>query len=709
MIQGRSILWISGVLAAALAGTIFISMMQGSPAQVEAAPGVQEPRVEARLTPVLEPNGDVVLFDFEEPDEVGRFVYGNVSTYVEPTHDVARTGSASCVATYFVGAVRQGKRPIFYTLMHPARGRLSDWSPYSEFQAAVFNQEEFTVSLDVEYADGVTSVWRRYNLPPGVWSRLRQPLADLEAEGLNLSTMKRIGWSQLDTEMVDVNTLYFDDIGLTGADPEISGRAVQAAWEAFEEWLSEEGSGVRAPFIPVIHTDAGQLAKIQERFECGHIDGYVTTDVCVVGGGMAGSSAAIASGKLGVETLLVEAYGFLGGTATAGMVAPFMSNRAGNQDLVQGVFLDIVESLQSRGAARRDSARPGVIWFDKEALKYVLNNMVIYAGCRMMLHSWAEKPLIHNGVCEGIIVNNKSGRLAILADVVIDSTGDGDIAAGAGCPYELGRGYDQYTQATTLFFRMGGVNTSIAFAEQASHLDRPGGRIPVDYMFADVFRRAVAEGRFPEDIPIGSVYFERTLHDGVVSVNATRAFEIDATNVGDLTYASVETRRQAVELADFLVENISGFRNAFLQETGIHIGIRESRRITGEYQLTGRDVLHGATFQDAIARGAFGIDIHQADFSGGGVVGLRLEEGDNYEIPYRCLVPLGCENLLMAGRCISVTHVAMGSVRIMPMASATGHAAGAAAALCVIRDVTPRELSYTDLRTALLEQRANLR
>jgi hypothetical protein len=460
--------------------------------------------------------------------------------------------------------------------------------------------------------------------------------------------------------------------------------------------------------VPTIRNDPARLEQIKSRYNCGEIKGYIETDVLVVGGGMAGTSAAIGSARMGAETLLIEAFGFLGGSATASMVTPFAPNRVGNEDLVQGVFKNIVDALTARGAARRDPNRPGAVYFDDEALMYVLNNLVIGSGAKMMLNTWAESPLVRDNVCEGIIVTDKSGRQAILAKVIIDTTGDGDIAMQAGCPYEIGRGYDQYTQAVTLYFRMGGVNEQAAFAAQAQRVQRSDGVVPEGYMFADVFHRAVAEGTFPADIPITQIYFEKSLHQGVVNVNATRAFEIDGTNVGDLTYASVETRRQAIELADFLIENVPGFQNAFLQDSAVQVGVRETRRISGEYQLSGRDVLHAVKFSDVIARGAYGIDIHQADFSGGGVVGLQLPEGESYDIPYRCLVPLDVDNILLAGRCISVSHIALGSTRIMPIASGTGQAAGVAAALCVRLNVHPRDLPYADLRRALLNQGANL-
>ena len=274
----------------------------------------------------------------------------------------------------------------------------------------------------------------------------------------------------------------------------------------------------------------------------------------MVGGGVSGSAAAIASARLHVDTLVIERYGFLGGNATATMVEPFGDNRGGNSDdLVKGVFHDMLVGLQAMGAFKRDPNKPGVIYFDAEALKYVLNNLVTGSGAKMMLMTWAEKPLVKGNIIEGVIVNNKSGRLAVMAQVVIDGTGDGDIAAAAGCQYEMGRGYDQYTQSATMYFRMGNVDTVKAFAEQSRRAQKgPGGSVPPTYLFADLFKKAVAEGRFPADIPINEIYFEMTMQPDVVSINATRVFEIDGTNSGDVTYASVETRRQAVELSEFL-------------------------------------------------------------------------------------------------------------------------------------------------------------
>ncbi|MCK4721200.1 hypothetical protein KAU08_11090, partial [bacterium] len=216
----RSYILIPIILIFSVVGILSFQSPETPETLVEAAPVPEA--VVAPLTPVLEANGDVILFDFESPEEVGRFVYGNINTYIESTNDVARTGANSCAATYYVGAEPLGKRLVFYTLTHPARARLADWSAYSEFQAAILNDEDFTVNLEVEYGDGVTSVWRLYSIPPGVWCRIRQPLSDLENEGLNLSTVKRISWSQLDTNLEGINTIFIDDVRLIASDKEAS-------------------------------------------------------------------------------------------------------------------------------------------------------------------------------------------------------------------------------------------------------------------------------------------------------------------------------------------------------------------------------------------------------------------------------------------------------------------------------------------------------
>lgn len=655
------------------------------------------------------------MFGFDGDDELSRFVYGDVNVYIERASDQANPDDHYAEATFFRSNVTEGKRLYFYVLTHPLRGIYSDWSAGDKFSFAVNNVNDFDVMLHFEISDANgNTLEQSFNLESWREHRISIPVSTLSAGSLDASEIKSITIWLIDSEMPDIATLHFDDFILTGSDQEALQTMKNTADAESERLLAEYESQERAGYLPTINNDPQEIENITSKFNPGPIQGVANCDVVVVGGGMSGCSAAIAASRAGADVILVEAYGFLGGMATAGMVFPFMNSRAGNEQIVEGIFLEIFEHMAKDGLAKRDKHDPGVIWFDKEALKYTLQELCVGSGVKLLLHSWAEGPLQVNppdgttGPVEGIVVGNKSGRTAILAKVTIDCTGDGDIAAAAGCPYEQGRGYDPYGQSVTLFFRMGNVSINKAFAEQGKRLSRSKDMIPANYMFADKFREAKEKGDLDPDLPIKVVYFEKTLSPGVVSINATRVFKVDPTDATDLTWAVVETRRQVHQLSRFLVKYIPGFENAFLSESAIHIGVRESRRILGEYQLTGRDVLSAKKFDDVIARGAFGIDIHCADYSGCGVVGLDLEEGRSYDIPYGVLVPLEVDGIMVAGRCISATHVALGSVRIMPVASATGQAAGAAAALCVEYHTQPRDLDVTRLQELLIEQDVNL-
>ncbi len=667
----------------------------------------------------VEPSGEglwsLKIYGFDGEDELSRFVYGDVNVYVERASDPTDPGDYYAETTFFRSNITEGKRLYFYSLMHPLRGRYKDWSAAEEFAFTVRNVNDFDVTLHYEISDdsGGTMV-ESIHLEPWGERRVQVPTLTLRGKSVDVSDIKRITFWLIDSEMADITTLQFDDFMLTGRDKEAL-RALKDAADAESERLLAEYEGQeRAEYIPKIIVDNSKIEEVTLLYSPGPLQGVARCDVVVVGGGMSGCSAAIAASKAGADVILVEAYGFLGGMATAGMVFPFMSSRAGDEQIIEGIFLEIYERMAEDGLAKRDKHDPGVIWFDKEALKYTLQEMCIESGVKLMLHSWAEAPLQEPSTgdirppVKGIVVGNKSGRIAILADVTIDCTGDGDIAAGAGCPYEQGRGYDPYAQSLTMFFRMGNVNYDKAFSEQGKRLKRTKDGIPPEYMFADKFKEAKANGDLDPNLPINVVYFEKTLSPGVVSINATRVFKVDPVDIGDLTYAEVETRRQVQQMSGFLVKYIPGFENAFLSESAIHIGVRASRRILGEYQLTGRDVLSGRKFGNVIARGSFGIDIHCADFSGCGVVGLELAEGESYDIPYGVLVPLEVDGIMVAGRCISATHVALGSARIMPVASATGQAAGCAAALCVANGTQPRGLDVEQLQQLLIEQGVNL-
>lgn len=411
-----------------------------------------------------------------------------------------------------------------------------------------------------------------------------------------------------------------------------------------------------------------------------------TCDVLVCGGGPGGLCAAVSAARNGADTMLVERYGFLGGMATAGLVFPFMTRYAGGEQIIDGIFQELIERLDAKGGYGGPNRSA---MFDTEVMKSVCDDICLESGVRLLFHTMAVGTEVSNGRIERAIIHNKSGEQGIRASIHVDGTGDADLAYLAGVPCEKGRKGDGLAQPMTLCFRMGGVDT-------ARMPDRPG--------ITELYLKARAEGRI--DCPRNDVLWFRTMRDDEVHFNTTRIIRADGTNAEDLTKAEIDSRRQVEQYVSFLKSDVPGFENAYLTMTAPQIGIRESRRIVGEYVLTAEDLLSARKFEDCIARGSYNIDIH--DPAGGGTVLKRLPPGESYDIPYRSLVPKAIDNLLIAGRPISSTHEAHSAIRIMPIAAAIGEAAGAAAALCVRDNTIPRGLDPALLRQALLAQGANL-
>jgi hypothetical protein len=221
----------------------------------------------------------------------------------------------------------------------------------------------------------------------------------------------------------------------------------------------------------------------------------------------------------------------------------------------------------------------------------------------------------------------------------------------------------------------------------------------------DLVQKATAAGELK--LPREDILFFATPHEGEVSVNSTRVTRVLGTDVWDLSYAESQSRRQMRQISQFLRRYVPGFERAYVMQSGVNIGVRETRRIVGDYQLNAADILDARKFPDAIARGAYPIDIHNP--AGTGTVLKRLPPGEAYDIPLRCLLPKRIENLLVAGRCISGTHEAHSSYRVMPIVMATGHAAGVCAALAVQGGVRPREVPAQQVQHELLRQGASLR
>jgi hypothetical protein len=444
------------------------------------------------------------------------------------------------------------------------------------------------------------------------------------------------------------------------------------------------------------------------------------TNVLVVGGGPAGIGAAIGAAKAGADVVLVERFGFLGGNATAALVMPLMSFHTQNhpvehmdtvknlfpadhgpgEPVIAGALSEFLERLVQSGGAIAPSLETGYVTpFDPEIFKMVALEILDHYKVKMLFHSFASGIFIADGTT-GVVLETKSGPLVIVADTIVDCTGDGDIAASAGAKFATGREVDNLVQPMSLMFRMAEFQ-KIAFQNYVKdHPDQWKGV----YGLWELIKKATHEGVL--ELPRENMLFFGTPHSHELIVNSTRITKVLGTDVWDISYAEWEGRRQVKQIAAFLKKYVPGFEDSYVAQTGTTIGIRESRRIIGEYVLTAEDIMGARKFDDVIARCSYPIDVHNP--AGKGTILRKLPTGEAYDIPLRCLIPKAVDNVLVAGRCISGDHVAHSSYRVMPAAMATGQAAGVSAAIAGKKGITPRQVDVEDVQRELIIQGANL-
>ena len=417
-------------------------------------------------------------------------------------------------------------------------------------------------------------------------------------------------------------------------------------------------------------------------------------DVLVAGGGPAGLGAAIAAARDGAHVLMVEPYGFLGGAVTQALVVGLQTQFAGDQRVIGGIPRELTDRLIETRAGRRVrvpmSTAPDVVVerveADPEGFKRITDDWIRTSGIELWLHSHAVDVLTGGNRVQGAVIHTKSGLFEVSADVTVDATGDGDVAVFAGAKYEQGNIEERTLQPMTMYFRAGNVNVEAALdfwsSEERRRLMRNAcerGELPAEYM-------VLHQPGWARDVIVGM----------------TRISGKDPLSVVDLTAAEIEGRLQVERAMAFLVRHFPGFEKAHLCATGPSIGVRETRHITGDYVLTGEDVMTGRRFEDGIARGAYPIDIHRPGEIG--TTFVQLPQGQFYDIPYRCLLARGLEGILVAGRCFSATREAFGSARVSMICMAMGEAAGSAAAVCVGQKCTPRQIDPEQLRENLRRQ-----
>lgn len=399
-------------------------------------------------------------------------------------------------------------------------------------------------------------------------------------------------------------------------------------------------------------------------------------DVIIVGGGPAGVGAAISAARNGCRTLLIESYGFLGGMWTIGMVNPIF-----DYENKGGICLEIYNRIET---ARKGIRNGPDIWnFDIEFMKRLLEQMSHEAGVELLYHTTFSMPVIEDNRITGVVVENKGGRSAHRASIIIDCTGDGDVAARSGVPFNIGREMDGKAQPMTLMFRMSNVGYTQDYYRYR-HYESNELILKIDDALARAgINNHIFNYRRPCILKVPGSH--------TVLCQATHIRGLSSINPIDLTSAEIEGRGLVEELFQLLKTHVPGFEIAQLDTTGPHIGIRESRHILGEYFLTLEDIRRRRRFDDGICTATFWVDIHQPD---GDDQETQKNETlhTNYQIPYRCLVPQRIDGLLTAGRCISGSHEAHASFRVTGNCVAMGQAAGTAAALCVHQGITPREL-----------------
>ncbi len=421
-------------------------------------------------------------------------------------------------------------------------------------------------------------------------------------------------------------------------------------------------------------------------------------DVAVIGGGPAGITAAVSASRLGMNVLLVERHGVLGGNLTTGYVCPILGK------VSRGTMFDEINSLLSEkhANAREVITRNGKeIHIDPEEAKQILTKLVSDAGVTFML-STSLSDIIPGENAHTLLLTTQRGIEAYEASVVIDCTGDGQAAYLYGAEYDMGRDGDGRVQPCTLEFTVSNVDESRAITVWGGSdpVKIPGGEY-AGMEYRELCKLKNKEGELPENVTI--VRLHRTFYDGERSVNATQVNGIDATSASDVARAERELRAQITVCHEFLRKYIPGFENCVIKGSASALGIRETRRFRGLSSVVDEDVETGRKREDVVVHDAwFLIDIHNP--AGGGQAEGHSHPAKPYDIPLGALIPRNTHNLLTAGRCISGTHRAHASYRVMTICMATGEAAGVAAALAVKQQKPVSEIDYRDVQNVLTDR-----
>lgn len=411
-------------------------------------------------------------------------------------------------------------------------------------------------------------------------------------------------------------------------------------------------------------------------------------DLIVSGGGLTGVAAAVAAAREGLRVLLIERSGCLGGAMSNNLVYPFMKYSTPVDGKEKLLCTGLLSEMRER--ERAYDAGGTMIKFRPEYFKLVLDDMVSEAGVTVLFHAQIFGVERKERAVTALQVATLSGVMTLCADFFVDATGNGDVLALAGCEFLLGRESDNLCQPMTTCFRMCGVDVDLFKAE------RP--------RLQELYKQARERGEIKN--PRENILTFSGIGEGVLHFNTTRVLKHDPTDAFAVSRAEIEARRQIHEVVEFLKKSSKAFEHATLVSIASEIGVRESRKLRGEYVLTADDLLAQRMFEDRVVLANYDIDIHNP--AGTGTYIHYFKDGEYYSIPYRSLLPREYDNLLVAGRCISATHEAQAAVRVMPICACMGEAAGTAIALAKSTGTNTHTLSVSALQEKLRANGATL-
>jgi hypothetical protein len=433
----------------------------------------------------------------------------------------------------------------------------------------------------------------------------------------------------------------------------------------------------------------------------------IEADLLVVGGGAAGVAAAVTAARHGLDVVLVERYGFCGGGAVAGMSGTICglyeaseSDTAPPRQVVFGFADEFVQAMTARNGVTAPVRYGRTFTHVHDPLKWreTADDMLQASGVRVLLHTFVTDVLMDGGErVAGVMASTKQGRIEVRANLTIDASGDADVVAMAGLPFTVG--HEGRVQNPTMIFRLQGVDVERFVATY-------GPDSILDNSVARAISEGNASGRYR--LPRAKVFLFETPRPGELLCNATRIVggdgrELNPIYVEDITEAEIEGRRQVREYERFFRDHLAGCQHAFVNDTGVQVGVRQTRQVVGISTLTNEDVAVGTKRADGIARSPWPIELHSGEKPR-----LSWLFEDTYEVPYGCFVPQRGESLLVAGRCLSAEHEAMASARVTAQCFAYGQAIGLAAVVAVREGVAPRAIGGEELRAMLNRDGARL-